>query len=265
MFYYASKLVWIVLTPSNFLITLTLIGAALCATRFAKAGRRLAFTSALLLLIAGVSPLSTLVMAPLENRFPDWRASPHQPPDGIIVLGGSVDANVSFHRRFPLELTEAGDRILAMIELARAYPQTRLVFTGGVGELVGNAGVEADEVRKKIGAAGLDPSRIIFERESRTTYENAIFTRDIVRPKPGERWLLVTSAAHMPRSVGCFRAAGFTIEAYPVDFRTSPGDWYFPSFEASAGLRRLDVATREWIGLIAYRLSSRTDALFPAP
>lgn len=265
MFYYASKLVWLVLTPSNLLIALTLIGAALCATRFVKAGRRLAVAGALLLLIAGLSPLSTLIMAPLENRFPDWRASPHQPPDGIIVLGGGVDANVSARRRYPLELNEAGDRILAMIELARAYPQTKLVFTGGVGEIVGNAGVEADQVRDKIGAAGLDPSRIVFERESRTTYENAVFTRDIAKPKPGERWLLVTSAAHMPRAIGCFRAAGFTVEAYPVDFRTAPGDLFMLTFEASAGLRRLDAATREWLGLLAYRLSGRTDALLPGP
>jgi uncharacterized SAM-binding protein YcdF (DUF218 family) len=70
----------------------------------------------------------------------------------------------------------------------------------------------------------------------------------------------------MPRAVGSFRAAGFPVTAYPVDYRTrGPQDAarFFP-FVAN-GLRRLDLATKEWIGLLAYRLAGYTDALFPAP
>lgn len=111
---------------------------------------------------------------------------------------------------------------------------------------------------------GVARDRVTLERRSRNTAENAEFTKALIGPKPGERWLLVTSAAHMPRSVGCFRRAGFPVEAYPVGWRATPG-WPLPEKALSAGLARFDRAAHEWIGLIAYRLLGRTDALFPAP
>ena len=86
------------------------------------------------------------------------------------------------------------------------------------------------------------------------------------RPKPGERWLLVTSAYHMPRSVGLFRKAGFDVEAYPVDWRLGKGSDIFTfSNIAGDGLARIDPALREWMGLIAYRLTGKTDAFLPGP
>ena len=105
-----------------------------------------------------------------------------------------------------------------------------------------------------------------FENRSRNTYENAIMTRALVRPKPGESWLLVTSAAHMPRSIGIFRHIGWDMTAYPVDYRTfgnSRDDK--PTTEALDSLRRLDVALHEWVGLAAYWAAGKTDTFFPAP
>jgi uncharacterized SAM-binding protein YcdF (DUF218 family) len=95
--------------------------------------------------------------------------------------------------------------------------------------------------------------------------ENAEFSRALAAPKPGERWLLVTSAFHMPRAMGLFRAAQFPVEAYPVDWRTAAGDRLFPFDTVSAGLRRTDTAVREWVGLIGYRLTGRSRTLFPGP
>ncbi|MBN9064309.1 MAG: hypothetical protein BGP06_13655 [Rhizobiales bacterium 65-9] len=264
MFNFLSKLSWLFFTPSNLLILLTLVGAALCWTRFARSGRSLALAASGLLLAAGLTPLSAFVIAPLEDRFPDWRSGPRHPPQGIIILSGGVNTEISEKRIYPLELNDAGDRILALVELARAYPEAKLVFTGAIGSFLGGTGGEADEVRAKIGAFGPDPGKILFERRSGTTYENAVYTRDLVRPEPDQRWLLVTSASHMPRAIACFRAAGFDVEAYPVDYRSAPGGWS-SSREASLGLRRLDVAMREWIGLVAYRISGRTKELFPGP
>jgi uncharacterized SAM-binding protein YcdF (DUF218 family) len=106
----------------------------------------------------------------------------------------------------------------------------------------------------------------VIESRSRTTRENALFSRRLVEPHEGERWLLVTSAWHMPRSVGCFRQAGFPVVPYPVDYRTrGPQDRWRTFSSLSEGLRRLDLATKEWIGLLGYRLAGYTDALFPGP
>ena len=106
----------------------------------------------------------------------------------------------------------------------------------------------------------------MLESESRTTAENATFTRQLVSPKPGERWLLVTSAFHMPRSMGAFRKAGFEVEAYPVDWRSRGwSDLASPFSSLSMGLARTDTAVHEWTGLIAYWMTGRSSELFPGP
>jgi uncharacterized SAM-binding protein YcdF (DUF218 family) len=112
---------------------------------------------------------------------------------------------------------------------------------------------------------GISRDRVLLETRSRNTAENAIFTKALVNPKSTERWLLVTSAQHMPRAVGCFRKAGFPVEAYPVGWRTTQQFDLFGERTLSSGLKRLDSAAYEWIGLFAYRVTGRTPALFPAP
>jgi uncharacterized SAM-binding protein YcdF (DUF218 family) len=70
----------------------------------------------------------------------------------------------------------------------------------------------------------------------------------------------------MPRAVGCFRVAGFRVVPYPVAFITRGGSGPFAFFGAgSSALIRFDTAAKEWIGLVAYRLMGKTDALFPGP
>ena len=105
-----------------------------------------------------------------------------------------------------------------------------------------------------------------MERRSRNTQENAEFSKALVNPKDGERWLLVTSAYHMPRSVGLFRKAGFAVEPYPVDWRVGgASDLLRFAPVAAEGLERTDIAMREWIGLTAYWASGRIDQWFPGP
>jgi len=99
-----------------------------------------------------------------------------------------------------------------------------------------------------------------FEAKSRNTWENGLFTRDLVKPKPGETWL------HMPRSVGIFRHLGFDVIPYPVAYRTfgDERDFLLPTSMIDKVIM-LDYSVREWIGLLAYRLAGKTDTLFPAP
>ena len=113
---------------------------------------------------------------------------------------------------------------------------------------------------------GIPRARITLEDRSRNTVENAVLSKAIAQPKPGERWLLVTSAHHLPRAVGVFRKAGFPVEAYPVDWRTrGPEDALRPFASVGDGLRRSDTAVREWVGLAVYWLTGRSSELFPAP
>ena len=106
-----------------------------------------------------------------------------------------------------------------------------------------------------------------MERRSRNTAENAEFSKALVAPKAGERWLLVTSAFHMPRSIGLFRKAGFAVEPYPVDWRVGGRDDLFtlPELRRLTGWASVDVGVREWIGLVAYRLTGKIDEFLPGP
>jgi uncharacterized SAM-binding protein YcdF (DUF218 family) len=133
--------------------------------------------------------------------------------------------------------------------------------------LISNDAREADYASALFESLGIPKSRLIMERRSRNTYENAQFTADMVKPKPGERWLLVTSAYHMPRSIGLFRKAGFAVEAYPVDWRVGRtlGESLAFTAVANDGLARTDIGLREWMGLVAYRLTGKIDALLPGP
>ena len=258
-----SKILGFFALPSNLLIVLALTGILLMRTRLRRFGQGLLIGAVLLLAVIGIAPVGNALMLPLEERFPKWdgqAGSPH----GIVVLGGAISPDVSAARD-ELALNEAAERVTSVARLAREHPQARIVFTGGSGRLFQGAS-EADFVTALFESFGIPRERIVLEGRARNTVENARFTRDLVQPKPGERWLLVTSAHHMPRSVGLFRKAGFPVEAHPVDFRTrGPADLTGPAGSLAAGLARADTAAREWAGLVVYWLLGHTSELFPGP
>ena len=264
MFFILSKTLGVLPLPTNFLIAIGFVGTILLLTRFARFGRKLVTASVLLLLICGLSPLGNLLLYPLEQRFPPWDSG-RSAPDGIIVLGASIEPDLSVAHGTPV-VRSAPDRILAAAALAYRYPDARIVFSGGSANLISNDAKEADFAGAIFESLGVARSRLIMERASRNTQENAAFTRALVAPKDGERWLLVTSAFHMPRSVGLFRKAGFAVEPYPVDWRVGGrGDLLAFSNVALDGLGRTDIAVREWMGLIAYRATGKIDDWLPGP
>jgi uncharacterized SAM-binding protein YcdF (DUF218 family) len=161
---------------------------------------------------------------------------------------------------------DEGERVVQAAILARRYPEARIVFTGGSGSLGGGDSHEALESKKLLVLLGVDPGRVTLETASRNTDENARFTAAKVHPQSGQRWFLVTSAFHMPRSMGLFEKAGFDAVAYPVAFRTlgpgQPVGWWI---DAAQSMRTFEIAAKEWIGLAAYRATGRIDRLFPGP
>ncbi len=264
MFFNLSKILGFFALPSNIFISIGLVGLVLLFTRFRRLASWLVVTSLVLIAVAGLSPLGNVLILPLEQRFPPWDPT-RGPPDGIVVIGGAITTDVSAARGV-VALNEAAERITATVELARRYPNARIIFSGGNNSLFSDGPSEAAIAVREFEALGIPHDRITAEEQSRNTIENAVFSRLIAQPKPGQRWLLVTSAYHMPRAIAAFRAAGFSIEAYPVDWRTrGPIDAVQPFGALSLGLSRTDTAVREWIGLIAYRLAGTTTELLPGP
>ena len=236
MFFTLSKVLGFVAAPSNALVLVGLAGALVATFGARGAGAAMMAAAIVGFGVLGLSPVANLLLIPLEERFP--RAEAGAAPDGIVVLGGSFDTVVAGARR-EVALTEAAERLTEIAVLARRWPEARIVFSGGAGSLIYDGATEADLAARVFASFGIPSERMVFEGRSRNTVENARFTRDLVGPEPGERWLLVTSAYHMPRAMGCFRAAGFDVEAWPVDYRTrGPQDWSRGFSSVSAGLRR---------------------------
>jgi uncharacterized SAM-binding protein YcdF (DUF218 family) len=263
LFFVLSKTLGVLLLPTNFLIGMGLLGAILLRTRLP--GRKLLVASVVLLAICGFSPLGNLLLYPLESRFPPWDAAAGA-PDGIIVLGGPIDPELSLAHDTAV-FRGSVDRLIAAAELAHRYPRARIIYSGGNANLIfDDSAKETDYARTVFEGLGISAERLQMEGRSRNTEENAEFSKTLAAPKSGERWLLVTSAYHMPRSVGVFRKAGFAMEPYPVDWKVGGrSDLLAFSIYSIEGLGRVEVAMREWIGLAAYRISGKTDELFPGP
>lgn len=263
MFFAASKILGCFALPSNLLISLMVLGTVLQWTRFARIGYRLLLASLAALVVFGLSPLGFVMVHALESRFPSWDVS-RGAPAGFVILGGAVDPELSAAHATPA-LDATAERITAVAELARRYPAAKFVYSGGNGSLFGGPS-EADYVASLFQSFGIAPDRVRLERRSRNTQENAVFSKELVRPAVGEHWVIVTSAVHMPRAIGAFRAAGFDVEAYPVDWRTAGGAQLFaPVASLVLGLRATDAAVHEIVGLVAYWLTGRSSELFPAP
>ncbi|MBV9653636.1 MAG: YdcF family protein, partial [Acetobacteraceae bacterium] len=222
MSFILSKLLWLLLSPGVFLLLVALAGLLLLFRAPDRAGRVLLVAGLGTLALVALLPAGNFASLPLEDRFPPPSPMPSH-VDGIIVLGGAVETALTESRGLPA-LNGAAERMTALVELARRYPDARLAFTGGSGSLASGEVSEADVARALWSAMGVPSSRIVFEGLSRNTWENALFLKDLVRPQAGEVWLLVTSALHMPRAVGIFRRAGWPVVPYPVGYKTAR-DW----------------------------------------
>jgi uncharacterized SAM-binding protein YcdF (DUF218 family) len=252
-----SKVVWELIQPSHVLLALLACGVLLGRSRWARLGYWSAATGTALLVAITLLPIPNLLLATLEDRFPSPQHLPDH-VDGIIVLGGAIDPVETAARGIP-SLNEAAERMTAFVKLARLYPSATKLFTGGNGTLQGAKISEAAAAKMLFAELGLDTGQIVFEDQSRNTYENAVFSRQLIRSEANQIWILVTSAAHLPRAVGIFRKLGWPVIPYPVAYK-SDGD-YLGDLTGALGI--VDAVAREWVGLVAYRILDRTDALIP--
>jgi uncharacterized SAM-binding protein YcdF (DUF218 family) len=264
MFFIQSKTLGILTVPSHVITLLAVGGAALLWTRFSRAGRRLLLASLVLVVFFGFLPAGRALMLTIEQRFPPWAVAGN-PPHGIIALGGAIEPGRSADRGM-VSLNGNAERVTEIAMLARRFPNARIVFTGGSANLVFAGPPESAFVRDLFESFGIPRTRVELEERSRNTAENARFTRTLIDPKPGERWLLVTSAIHMPRAIGAFRKAGFPVEAYPVDWRANGwSDLWRGPYWPLEGLNATDFAAREWVGLLSYWLAGHSSELLPGP
>lgn len=261
VFFLASKIVWALISPDSLIVILGVFAWIAVLLNWQRVSRALLASCALLLLVIGFFPVGEWLIAPLENRFTSNAALPGE-VDGIVVLGGAISPRLSNIWQQP-ELGGGADRLTNFLYLARLYPNAQLVFTGGSGSVTKQEFKEAEMARILFDQLGLAERAIVFESESRNTSENARNSRELVSPEDDENWLLITSAFHMPRSIGVFCQEGWSAQAYPVDHYSQKGHLLRINFSFGENLSVLGTAVREWVGLTASRLSGRTDRFLP--
>ncbi|WP_290698017.1 YdcF family protein [Amphritea sp.] len=258
LFFILSKLFWVIVNPGNLLILLLVLALL-------KGWKTLSSSIALCLLFITFYPAGNLLLQPLEKRF----SLPVTLPEniaGVIVLGGAEEAELSSIWQQP-QFNMAAERDMAILPLMQRYADVPIILTGGSGSVRKPEFRGADVLQSWLQGQQLD-HRVIFERDSRNTFENAIYSQGVlpagIEFNDSRGWLLVTSAYHMPRSVGIFRAQGWNVIPYPVDYYSMPAGFNSVRADLGKNLHELSIGVREWVGLGAYFLTDKTDQLFPS-
>ena len=263
MFFVASKILWWLFEPTNALAIAVFLATLLLLLGRVRTARRIFVAVASFILAVALPPLPQLLIQPLEQRFVRPDPLPAR-VDGIVLLGGAQIPSMTREYGTPA-LNGGANTVTSFMWLARRYPNAKLVFAGGSGDILDPRASEAETLRLFFEQQGFDAGRVILEGKSRNTHENAAFAKELARPKPGEIWLLVTQAMHVPRSVGVFRQAGWEVVPYPEVYRYGRRiafDFY-PHIGHSLAL--FGAGLREWLGLVAYAATGRSAEFFPAP
>jgi uncharacterized SAM-binding protein YcdF (DUF218 family) len=251
MFFVLSKIFWLLAAPSHWLALLVVVTALCLLLRWYRLAKIFAVAAVLLMLLAGLTAVP--LARAMEDRYPrpPWPAH----VDGILVLGSGFDTAL-FRARGAPQANGGAYRLEAGFAAARRYPQAKLVFSGGSGRLGGAPFSEAETARMIFAELGQDSKRLILEDRSRNTYENLLFSKAMVKPRPGEVWLLTTSAMHLPRAMAIARKLNWPMTPWASDYYTAPhgGD---DLLEVNGNLGLLDYAVHEWIGLFAYRITGK--------
>lgn len=176
--------------------------------------------------------------------------------DAVVVLGGMVDAAAT-RASGESELDTHAERVLRAFELVRAGRAHAVLLSGGLVAPQPGDLPEADVLAARLARWGIPPSQIVAEAGSRNTRENALETARVAAARGWRRLLVVTSALHMPRAMGCFRAVGLEPDALPVDRRA--GDGKGLGWLPRAGtLARSSEVLRELSGRVVYRVAGYT-------
>jgi uncharacterized SAM-binding protein YcdF (DUF218 family) len=261
IFFYSSKLFWILMSPDSLFLILLTTSVILLFTRWQKKGIKLLLLLTFLAWLLALMPVGEWFFYPLEKQFSSNPLLPER-IDGIIVLGGSVNPSLSQYWQ-QLETYSNHERLSQFILLAKKYPHARLLFTGGNSSLHQGEPTEADQVKDFFIHSGIQEKRLLLENKARNTYENAVFSKQLARPLSDENWVLITSAYHMPRAIGVFCKQGWPTIPFPVDHASQPDKLFDPDFKLSDHISDLVEASHEWVGLLAYYASGKINHLLP--
>jgi len=256
MEFYVAKVVNYLLEPlyilSFFLIILTFF---LLFTNF----KRLTIFSAKFLLILflffGYTPFSNFLLNKIED-FIKTSKYPVQQLTGVIVLGGSFDLELESKERNEVLLNSSAERLTKALEIYRKNPRALILFSGASNKIKPIGWSESDMAKKFFLEQGVRSENLIFENKSRNTFENIIYSKDIIRKNKGT-WGLITSASHMPRSYFGFKRQGLILEPISIDYRTGTSSIFWINFDIKKGIENWNIILHEVVGISYYKITGK--------
>ncbi|AFJ01766.1 protein of unknown function DUF218 [Methylophaga frappieri] len=261
-FFTLSKIGWMLVSPTAWIVWGVVLATIFLLVGWIRTAKVGLCGLSLLLVLTSFYPWGDMLLGKLENRF----AAPaltEQIPDALIVLGGAEDMTVSLSHS-GAEVGEAAERYLVAAQLARTFPETPVWVSGGSAALTMTDHAQVAAIHRRVmQVAGLPAEQVRIEQQSRNTAENMQNLSQVL-PRDGY-YLLITSAFHMPRAIGAARQQGLKLTPYPVDYRTESGAYRKLRFQPLSNWKNLELACREWLGLVVYYLTGKSPSIFPAP
>ncbi|MBL7005418.1 MAG: YdcF family protein [Gammaproteobacteria bacterium] len=261
LFFTLSKTLWLFIEPDNLIIISLLLVVILFLVKKDKIAKKALYSLSFLVIFIAVFPVGSWLLYPLETHF---NAKPKLPEqvDGIILLGGSINTSTSNAWNKP-QTNEFAGRIFEFVSLMHLYPNAKAVFSGGQASLINQYPSEAFFAEQLLNKMGIKENKVIYENKARNTNENVKLMKQLLTPAKNETWVVITTAWHLPRSLGIFCKQGWSVIPYPADFHSNPDELLTPTLGLPRHLSQLNNAVREWIGLLAYYITGKTTELLP--
>lgn len=257
LFFYVAKLAWVLVALDSLLIIWLGLGVLCLLFAWQRLAQWLLTSLLLVCFTIGLFPVGEWLLYSLEKQYPPISVNVDD-IDGVIVLGGG-EQNAQTYAWQQVSLGSGGERPLALLQMARSLPEAiPIVFTGGTGKMTDQGMSGAEVIQQMLTAHGIASERVTFEGQSRNTVENAMLSKQLVQPEANENWLLITSAFHMPRSVAIFCKQDWQVTPYPVDFRSRKDKLWRMDWDFAKHLKNLNTAYKEWLGILAYKLSGKS-------
>jgi uncharacterized SAM-binding protein YcdF (DUF218 family) len=215
------------------------------------------FTKFLLILFLffGYTPLSSFLLSKIEDFIKPSRY-PIQQLTGVIVLGGSFSHELESKERNEVLLNDSAERLTKALEIYKKNPKVLILFSGYSNKLKPTGWNDSDMAKKFFLDQGVRLENLIFENQSRNTFENIKYSKDIIVNYKGT-WGLITSANHMPRSYYTFKRQGLILEPIIVDYKTGTSPTFWINFDIKKGLLNWKLILHEIVGISYYKISSK--------
>lgn len=256
MFHLASKMLDLFFQPLNGLLIILIAALLLRYTHWKRLRRSLTFIAILGFFLCGFTQLPDYLLAKLESTVPPLTLEELEKPTGIIILGGAITEHKQARPNW-YHINDGAERIIDGLMLAKHFPSAYLLFTGGNASISGKGGNESAAFKRFIQQSNPLESAIYFENRAKNTWQNAKFSMQQLGQAASGKWLLVTSANHMPRALGSFTKAGFDVIGWPTDYRADR--LHFPWLVTSSARQfsKLNLLIHELIGIAAYKISGK--------